>query len=245
MDSSSCFNSTVEKEHETLCPPTEDTEGTIQDSRKEVVEEGNNLEPHILLLQKFLGEQAAKQFLDPFHEVTVHNVYPLFIEYTGHSAKDYWRLLRERSDAQLQEIIISQETLKSPLFAKIPSSKFVDHIEYFRRILRIMYRASKINQDKTEVIMSNNPLPTFNEQTVSPMQYLQFAQNKRHSLLPTLKSTVSNEDGAHDKKEMEVRKKSYRFVTKDTYKFKGEFSKRFTEKNSQVLQDTYNLPKCF
>ncbi|XP_066445416.1 testis-specific gene 13 protein [Eleutherodactylus coqui] len=249
LDSSYTSASMVEKELETFCPSSEDTEGAVQDRTDEVVDGDTNLEPHVLLLQKFLGEQLSQQFLDPSCEVTVNVVQPLLLEKTGQSAKDYWRLLREHSEAKLQEITTLQETLKSSLFAKIPSSKLVDQIRTFRRTLGIMYRTSKINQDKAILIMRNNPLPDFNEQqnNESPMQYLckEVIQAEKHFLLHSLKYTCSKEDDALTEQGTEAKRKSYRFVTEDTYKkLKGEFSKHFGERKSQVLNDTYNSTRC-
>ncbi|XP_075711209.1 testis-specific gene 13 protein isoform X2 [Rhinoderma darwinii] len=245
MDLSYSFNSNVEKEQETLYPPTEDAEGTVQDRRGEVVEEEADLEPHVLQLQKFLGQQLALQFLDPSYEVPVNPVHPLLLEFTGQSAKDYWRLLRENSEAQLQEITTAQGTLKNSLFTKMPSSKCVDQIRDFKRTLRKMYRASKINQDKAVLIMANNTLLDLNEwrKNESPMQFLckEVIPTKKHFLVPSVKCTGSGEDGVLNEQGPEAEKKSYRFVTEDTYKkLKGEFSKRFRERECQVLKGTYN-----
>ncbi|XP_073506845.1 testis-specific gene 13 protein isoform X2 [Phyllobates terribilis] len=239
-DSSYTLDSMLEKEQETLCSTTEDEDGTVQSGKDEVVEEWPVLEPHVLHLQKFLGEQLAQQFLDSSYEVTVKSGQPLLVRKPGQSAKDYWRLLREHSEAQLQKMTISQSTLKCSLFAKIPTSKFLDQIQDFRRTLEIMYRASKINQNKAVLIMSNNPLTDFIEwqENESPMQYF-------------CKEVIQNQ--CSDKKDInafrvqltEAGKKSYRFVTEDTCKkLKGEFSNRCRIRKSQVLEGTDYPSRC-
>ncbi|XP_077120571.1 testis-specific gene 13 protein [Ranitomeya variabilis] len=232
----------LEKEQETLCSTSEDEEGAVQSGRDEVMEDGPVLAPHVLFLQKFLGEQLAQQYLDPSYEVPVNSVQPLPVRKPGQSAKDYWRLLREDSEVELQKISISQGTIKCSLLAKIPSSKFLDQIQDFRRTLEIMYTASKINQDKALLIMSNNPLTVFNEwqENESPMQYFckEVIQNQ----------CSNNKDINSFREELtEAGKKSYRlgFVTEETCKkIKGEFSKRCRERKNQVLEGSDYPTRC-
>ncbi|XP_069813910.1 testis-specific gene 13 protein [Dendropsophus ebraccatus] len=136
----------------------------------------------------------------------------------------------------------------SSFFARMPSSKVVDQICEFRRTMKIMYRASKINQDKAVVIMSNNPLSDFNEwqKNDSPMQYLgkEFIQPKKHLLSHSSECTNIKEEGALNEQGTKAQKKRYRFVTEDTCKkIKGEFSKRFREPKSHVLKGNYNATR--
>ncbi|XP_056425823.1 testis-specific gene 13 protein-like [Hyla sarda] len=257
MDFSSNFDNMVEKEQETLGTPTKDAEGTVLSRRDEVFEEGTDLEPHVLLLQKVLGEELAQYFLDPSSAVPVNAVHPLLLEKSGQSAKVYWRVLRESSDAQLQEITTLQETPKSSFFAKIPSSKVVDQIQEFRKMLEIMYRASKINQDKAALIMSNNPLPDYDQwqKNESPMEYLYTeviqtkghanSKTKNHSDLPSSDHTNSKEDRELNEQVTKAGKKNYRYITQDTFKkYKGEFSQRFRELKHQGLKGTNNITRC-
>ncbi|KAM4036501.1 testis-specific gene 13 protein isoform 2-T2 [Anomaloglossus baeobatrachus] len=140
---------------------------------------------------------------------------------------------------------ISQGTLKCSLFAKIPSSKFLHRIQDFKRTLEIMYRASKINQDKAVLIISNNSATDFTkwQKSETPMQYFckELIQNQ----------CGNKEINTFSEQAAKPEKKQYRlgFVTEDTCKkFKGEFSKHFRERKSQVLEGTifpiigYQLP---
>ncbi|PIO25777.1 hypothetical protein AB205_0056400 [Aquarana catesbeiana] len=60
--------------------PIQDMEDTIPMMQNEATEKKTELEPHNLLLHKFLGKQFAERFLDPSNEVPVSRVQPLHLD---------------------------------------------------------------------------------------------------------------------------------------------------------------------
>ncbi|XP_072254859.1 testis-specific gene 13 protein [Pyxicephalus adspersus] len=232
-------------------------EDTGQIIQNEVMEKKTDLEPHILLLQEFLGQQIAERFLDPSYEILVSSVQPLHLETECCGAKEYWRLLREHSEAQLMQDIADVPgafPVKSLCLSHLLQSKLLDQIKEYRRKLWLMSRSSEINQEKAILFLTNNPLPDVNEQ-----QNIQFPVNYRSKdtyltkkinqieksfHLPPLKTT--NAICAKNKHISNVKTtatgNNYRFLTEETFHgFKDRFSKRCSETPLQIssLKDPY------
>ncbi|XP_073475510.1 testis-specific gene 13 protein isoform X2 [Aquarana catesbeiana] len=227
--------------------PIQDMEDTIPMMQNEATEKKTELEPHILLLHKFLGKQFAERFLDPSNEVPVSRVQPLHLDTEGCGAKDYWKLLREHSEARLMQDIATDISgaFMNPGVSHLPPSKLLDEIRDHKRTLWLMSRVSEINQEKAILFMTKYPLPDVNEwqNTSSLPKYLNkdtFLTKKINQLeksfhLPPLKTT--NSFWTKNKHISTVPKmvvgNNYRIyfpsrlLTEDTFHgFKGGFSKR-------------------
>ncbi|XP_075061361.1 testis-specific gene 13 protein [Mixophyes fleayi] len=209
-----------------------------------------------------LGQQLTKYFLDPSNKFPISPVHHLLLERVGQSAKDYWRLLREHSETRLMKDITKvPETLMSSNFTQLPSSKFLDQIQNDRKTLGLMHRASEMNQDKSILIMANNPLSDLNgwEKKDSPMQYLSKEDFQTMNptdpgkpvYFPPLKSTnnLTRDESVGNLRTLTAGKKSYRFLTQEACnKFKGEFSKRCSgrreSKQTLNLKYTYSPTTC-
>ncbi|XP_063786057.1 uncharacterized protein LOC134934579 [Pseudophryne corroboree] len=235
-------NNTFRRPQETLGQAVKEVESTVQVVRNQGVGEAPDLEPHILLLQKYLGQQVAEHFLNPSYDLPISPVHPMLHEKVGLSAKDYWRLLRQHSEARLMKHITNvPRAMMSSSFTQLVPSKCIARIQDFRKTLALMCRASELNQDKAILIMTNSQLPDQDawQEKGSPMQYLSegVLQTKESIIcipfklrepgnpfqLPPLKSTT-----------VAAAKKNYRFLTEETCnKFKGEFSKRCSERREK------------
>ncbi|XP_040199233.1 testis-specific gene 13 protein-like isoform X2 [Rana temporaria] len=236
-------HSGTEKAQKLNIQPIKNMDDTIP-MQNEGTENNTELEPHILLLHKFLGKQFAERFLDPSYEVPVSRVQPLHLDTEGCGAKDYWRLLREHSEARLMQDIATDipGAFTNPGVSHLPPSKLLDEIRDYKRTLWLMSRVSEINQEKAILFMTKYPLPDVNEwqNTNSPPKYLSkdtFLTKKINQLeksfhLPPLKTTNSIQ--TKNKHTSTVPKmvvgNNYRFLTEETlHGFKGGFSQKFTD----------------
>ncbi|KAM5172061.1 testis-specific gene 13 protein [Mantella aurantiaca] len=212
-------------------------EDPVPAAQGDVTEKRAELEPHIILLQEFLGQQYAERFLDPSYEIPVSPVQPLHLESEGCGAKDYWRLLREHSEARLMRDVVDVPGAFMVKSSCLPPSKLQDRIKDYRRKLWLMSRASEINQEKAMLFMTNNPLPHVDEwQNLNKDRCLAKKLNRLEKTfhLPPLKAT--NSTWTKDKHIINVQAivagNNYRFLTEEMFHGSNDgFSKRYSDKS--------------
>ncbi|XP_068132102.1 testis-specific gene 13 protein-like isoform X2 [Hyperolius riggenbachi] len=139
----------------------QDMEVTVHNIQNE---EKPEMEPHILLLHKFFGQQFTERLLDSSYEIPDRPVHPLLLGREGYGADDYWRLLRDHSEAQMtQHITDIPGKLMSSNFSQFPPSKRLDRIRGHKKSLGLMARAAEINEERAMLMLANNPLTYFTE----------------------------------------------------------------------------------
>ncbi|XP_053872154.1 testis-specific gene 13 protein [Malaclemys terrapin pileata] len=125
-------------------------------------------------------------------------------------------------------------------FVPLTDAKFQDYLNGRKRYIKLMCRSSEFNQDKTTLIVTNNPLPDLNSshRKDTPMKFfckehLGRGIDARSQLhLPPLK-TQQNQLTGPDKSfaEGKVGKSlQFRFSTDTDFKTEGQFSKSYAER---------------
>nr|XP_014346329.1 PREDICTED: testis-specific gene 13 protein [Latimeria chalumnae] len=141
--------------------------------------------------------------------------------------------------------------------SKLPSLQLQKSISNYRKNLGLMYRASETNQDKASLIIANNPLPDLNdlEGKDSPMRYLSLnpldkkqapsalpppMSYKRHLPRTTKDSSNVIHWGDHTGKKWRCR-----FLTEDSLKCDGQFSKQFAKKRKEMTLPQPNVVSSY
>ncbi|XP_025038996.2 testis-specific gene 13 protein isoform X2 [Pelodiscus sinensis] len=125
-------------------------------------------------------------------------------------------------------------------FVPLTDAKFQDYLDGRKEDITLMCRSSEFNQDKTALIVTNNPLPDLNSnhRKDTPMKFFCKEQlgrgiKARSQLhLPLLKTQQSQLPGPDTCfSEGKVGKSLlFRFSTDNDFKTEGQFSKSYAEK---------------
>ncbi|XP_029472338.1 testis-specific gene 13 protein [Rhinatrema bivittatum] len=242
----------IQEPLEELVPVTEQGEGDEE------------LPRYVRELYKFLGQGLAEYFLHPTWQESSRpsSRRELFLQATENPrSEDLWRLLREKSQAKLPHQVtkLSAEHQESG-FLRRPRSRFEERLGLYRKTIGLLYRAAEINQDKASLMMTNNPLPDVNswQWKDTPMTYLckdafeRKPTDAKHLQLPPLKFHKNQLMGTAKKVStltsgtVKAGKRSYRFVSEDTFRSAGQFSKRCAERRelNQRPKDFFYMTKA-
>ncbi|XP_043944595.1 testis-specific gene 13 protein [Protopterus annectens] len=91
------------------------------------------------------------------------------------NAEELWRILREISEQKLENLYNKMPgAVNVPDSEILPCHQFQKQLHHFQNSLALMYRASQTNENKTALIIANNPLPDLYDWEVksSPMRYV-------------------------------------------------------------------------
>ncbi|XP_058842483.1 uncharacterized protein LOC117419448 [Acipenser ruthenus] len=136
---------------------------------------------YIQTLYSFLGKETAEDFLHPtIEEKTVSPRAKCVLNKTKGfvDCEDIWKILRDNfKSKQIQLDSTIPQALQMSKFENLPTTKyqrFQGQMARYRSHLALMQRASQSNQDKTSLIIANNPLLGLNdlEGKSGPMKYL-------------------------------------------------------------------------
>ncbi|KAK6488132.1 testis-specific gene 13 protein-like [Huso huso] len=136
---------------------------------------------YIQTLYSFLGKEAAEDFLHPtIEEKTVSPRAKWVLNKTKGfvDCEDIWKILRDNSKSKQTQLDSTiPPALQMSKFENLPTTKyqrFQRQMAHYRSRLALMQRASESNQDKTSLIIANNPLLGLNdlEGKSGPMKYL-------------------------------------------------------------------------
>ncbi|XP_033881609.3 testis-specific gene 13 protein-like isoform X2 [Acipenser ruthenus] len=136
---------------------------------------------YIQTLYSFLGKEAAEDFLHPtIEEKTVSPRAKWVLNKTKGfvDCEDIWKILRDNSKSKQTQLDSTiPQALQMSKFENLPTTKyqrFQRQMARYRSRLALMQRASESNQDKTSLIIANNPLLGLNdlEGKSGPMKYL-------------------------------------------------------------------------
>ncbi|XP_067391085.1 testis-specific gene 13 protein [Emydura macquarii macquarii] len=122
-------------------------------------------------------------------------------------------------------------------FVPLNDDKFQDYLDGRKRNTELMSRSSEFNQDKTTLIVTNNPLPDLNssDRKDTPMKFfckehLERGIDARSQFhLPLLKTQQSQLTGPGTcfAEEKVGKSLQFRFSTDNDFKTEGEFSKSY------------------
>ncbi|CAM4501681.1 unnamed protein product [Caretta caretta] len=123
-------------------------------------------------------------------------------------------------------------------FVPLTDAKFQDYINGRKRCAKLMCRSSEFNQDKTTLIVTNNPLPDLNssQRKDTPMKFfckehLRRGIDARSQLhLPPLKTQQLTEAGINFDEGKVGKSLQFRFSTDNDFKTEGQFSKSYAER---------------
>ncbi|CAM5086216.1 unnamed protein product [Eretmochelys imbricata] len=123
-------------------------------------------------------------------------------------------------------------------FVPLTDAKFQDYLNGRKRCAKLMCRSSEFNQDKTTLIVTNNPLPDLNssQRKDTPMKFfckehLRRGIDARSQLhLPPLKTQQLTEAGIHFDEGKVGKSLQFRFSTDNDFKTEGQFSKSYAER---------------
>ncbi|XP_053113959.1 testis-specific gene 13 protein isoform X2 [Hemicordylus capensis] len=125
-------------------------------------------------------------------------------------------------------------------FIPFTDAEFQERLERHKGEIAIMLRSSEFNQDKTTLIVTNNPLPLLisGQQLATPLQFFpkdllgKGASTPRPYCLPPLKTSQKQLFGL-------VRKPGqatpFRFATNKDFKGEAQFSKGYAERRLQRM----------
>ncbi|XP_074840309.1 testis-specific gene 13 protein [Carettochelys insculpta] len=125
-------------------------------------------------------------------------------------------------------------------FLPLTDAKFQDYLNGRKRYLQLMSRSSELNQDKTTLIVTNNPLPDLNSnhRKDTPMKFFckehlgKGIDSKSQLHLPLLKTQQNQLTGPGTQVAAGKVGKSqqFRFSTDNDFKTEGWFSKIYAER---------------
>ncbi|CAM4510845.1 testis-specific gene 13 protein [Lepidochelys kempii] len=123
-------------------------------------------------------------------------------------------------------------------FVPLTDAKFQDYLNGRKRCAKLMCRSSEFNQDKTTLIVTNNPLPDLNssQRKDTPMKFfckehLRRGIDARSQLhLPPLKRQQLTEAGINFDEGKVGKSLQFRFSTDNDFKIEGQFSKSYAER---------------
>ncbi|XP_048706246.2 testis-specific gene 13 protein [Caretta caretta] len=135
--------------------------------------------------------------------------------------------------------VVTNYDILAKYFVPLTDAKFQDYINGRKRCAKLMCRSSEFNQDKTTLIVTNNPLPDLNssQRKDTPMKFfckehLRRGIDARSQLhLPPLKTQQLTEAGINfDEGKVGKSLQFSRFSTDNDFKTEGQFSKSYAER---------------
>ncbi|XP_062839403.1 testis-specific gene 13 protein isoform X2 [Anolis carolinensis] len=121
-------------------------------------------------------------------------------------------------------------------FIPVTDAEFRERLERHRGEIAIMLRSSEFNQDKTTLIVTNNPLPLLisGRQLATPFQFFpkDFLRKELHSLPPV---KVPQQQLVGPVVKQLHKSPKFRFATRNDFKTEAHFSKNYDEKHLQKL----------
>ncbi|XP_044284741.1 testis-specific gene 13 protein isoform X2 [Varanus komodoensis] len=123
-------------------------------------------------------------------------------------------------------------------FIPVTDEEFQERLGRRRGEIAIMLRSSEFNQDKTTLIVTNNPLPLLvsGQQLSMPLQYFskdvlrRSLQDQKPLSLPPLEKQAAVPGKKHQRKSTQ-----FRFATAKDFKGEAKFSKGYAERRVQRL----------
>ncbi|XP_058047687.1 testis-specific gene 13 protein [Ahaetulla prasina] len=141
---------------------------------------------------------------------------------------------------------------KTQYFIPPTDAEFQERLEQHRREISIMLRSSEFNQDKTALIVTNNPFPLLvsGQHLATPFQYFPkdlsrrpFPQSFRDQTprcLPPVGVSSKGPPGMETKK-LKIPTQLSRFTNKKDFKGEARFSKNYAERRLQRLYPQLHL----
>uniref|UniRef100_A0A8C8R605 Testis specific 13 n=1 Tax=Pelusios castaneus TaxID=367368 RepID=A0A8C8R605_9SAUR len=136
-------------------------------------------------------------------------------------------------------------------FVPLTDAKFQDYLAGRKRDTELMSRSSEFNQDKTSLIMTNNPLPDLNSnhRKDTPMKFFckehleREIDTRSQFHLPPLKTQQSQLTGPGTcfAEEKVGKSLEFRFSTDNDFKTEGHFSKSYAERRLLKLYPHLNF----
>lgn len=220
---------------------------------------------HWSLSIRFLGKDHAEYFLHPVikeHEMSPRAKRVLKRIKVSASAEELWKILREISENKLENLYDKLPgAVKEPSLEILPCKQFHKQMNHFKDRLALMYRASQMNEDKTSLIITNNPLPDLNgwEAKGSPMCYVpEELLRKKPKALKGLDNNYTVSHLAVNRRKLpRIIKNSYnlnkgrdglrhlkfRFATEDSLESDNLFPELCTDNKEQRHISLIRLPK--
>ncbi|XP_061496315.1 testis-specific gene 13 protein [Rhineura floridana] len=139
------------------------------------------------------------------------------------------------------EVIYSHPPNLTQYFLPLTDAEFQERLERRKGEIAIMLRSSEFNQDKTTLIVTNNPFPLFisGQQLSTPFQYFpedllgRGVSRQESSRLPPL--TLSQRQLMGPSVRKLQKPAEFRFATKKDFKSEAHFSKGYAERRLQRL----------
>ncbi|XP_070610995.1 testis-specific gene 13 protein [Erythrolamprus reginae] len=137
-------------------------------------------------------------------------------------------------------------------FIPLTDEDFQERLEQHRHEISLMLRSSEFNQDKTALIVTNNPLPLLvsGQHRATPFQYFPkdlsrrpFPQGFRGQTpryLPPV-GVTSKEPSRLETKKLKIPRQLSRFTSKKDFKGEARFSKNYAEKRLLRLYPQLHL----
>uniref|UniRef100_A0A8C3T869 Testis specific 13 n=1 Tax=Chelydra serpentina TaxID=8475 RepID=A0A8C3T869_CHESE len=141
----------------------------------------------------------------------------LFIEFNSNYILGY-----------MEVALLTQTSHFAPVQAKyfvpLTDAKFQDYLDGRKRCTKLMCRSSEFNQDKTTLIVTNNPLPDLNSshRKDTPMKFFRKEHLGRVKHL-TFQALMDANENLRNMQQV-------RFSTDNDFKTEGQFSKSYAER---------------